>query len=256
MSTLTATREKAHIQTIDIPPEDARQSPELQEKITYPDSDGKPMADNTKQFEWIVTIKEGLELLFADDPNVFMAGDLLWYQVKGDNKTRVAPDVLVAFGRPKGHRGSYRTWEEDDIVPQVVFEILSPGNIRKEMEEKLRFYDRYGVEEYYLYDPDDIELKGWIRSGIRLKAIAEMQSWKSPRLGIRFEIVENDLHLFRPDGEEIRPPVEIGKDRQVVRQRAANAEQRAANAEQHAAAAEQRAEQLAAQLRESGLKVD
>ena len=24
--------------------------------IIYPDSDGKPMADNTKQFRWIVTL--------------------------------------------------------------------------------------------------------------------------------------------------------------------------------------------------------
>ena len=75
---------------------------------------------------------------------------MLWYPVKGDPKTRVAPDVLVAFGRPKGDRGSYRTWEEENVAPQVVFEILSPGNTTAEMAEKLRFYERYGVEEYYL----------------------------------------------------------------------------------------------------------
>ena len=46
-------------------------------EIIYPDSDGKPMADNTKQFRWIVTIKENLECLFADNDNVFIAGDLL-----------------------------------------------------------------------------------------------------------------------------------------------------------------------------------
>ncbi len=250
MSTLTATREKAPIQTIDIPSEDARQSPELQkEDIIYPDSDGKPMADTTKQFEWIVTIKEGLELLFADDPNVFIAGDLLWYPLKGDNKTRSAPDVLVAFGRPKGHRGSYRTWDEDNIVPQVVFEILSPGNSPKEMANKLKFYDRYDVEEYYLYDPDGVELSGWIRCGTTLEPIEEMQGWRSPRLRIRFEIFSDNLHLFRPDGEEILPPLEIGKDRQLARQEAAAAEQRAA-------AAEQQAEKLAAKLRELGIEVD
>ena len=33
----------------------------------YPDSDGQPMADNTKQFRWIVVIKENLERLFASD---------------------------------------------------------------------------------------------------------------------------------------------------------------------------------------------
>ncbi|NES97463.1 MAG: Uma2 family endonuclease, partial [Desertifilum sp. SIO1I2] len=52
-------------------------------EVIYPDSDGQPMSDNTKQFRWIVTIKENLEILFANDPNVFIAGDLLWYPVQG-----------------------------------------------------------------------------------------------------------------------------------------------------------------------------
>ena len=59
--------------------------------IDYPDSDGEPMSDNTLQFKWIVTIKEGLDNVFRDDPDVFVAGDLLWYPVEGDPKTRTAP---------------------------------------------------------------------------------------------------------------------------------------------------------------------
>jgi hypothetical protein len=39
------------------------------------------MAENTEQYEWLVKIKENLEILFADDPDVFVAGDLLWYPV-------------------------------------------------------------------------------------------------------------------------------------------------------------------------------
>jgi Uma2 family endonuclease len=50
-------------------------------EIIYPDCDGQPMSDNTKQFRWIVTIKENIELLFAQDPNVFIAGDLFWYPI-------------------------------------------------------------------------------------------------------------------------------------------------------------------------------
>lgn len=196
------------------------EGPKERRDIVYPDSDGKPMADNTKQFGWIVKIKEGLELLFADIPDVFVAGDLLWYPVEGDNRTRAAPDVMVAFGRPKGYRGSYRTWEENNVVPQVVFEILSPGNTPKEMRAKFGFYERYGVEEYYLYDPDDIELEGWIRSGATLEPIADIQGWISPRLLIRFELREDDLHIFRPDGEELLSYVELGKQRQLERQRA------------------------------------
>ena len=37
-------------------------------EVIYPESDGQPMAENTRQFEWIVTIKGGLEVLFRDHP--------------------------------------------------------------------------------------------------------------------------------------------------------------------------------------------
>jgi Uma2 family endonuclease len=84
---------------------------------------------------------------------------------------------MVVFGRPKGDRGSYRQWEEENIAPQVVFEILSPGNRMGEMERKLRFYEQYGVEEYYIYDPDQIDLTGWIRQGGRLEAIEDIEDW-------------------------------------------------------------------------------
>jgi len=72
----------------------------------YPESDGQPMADNTVQWNYNALIKQGLERLYKDNPQVFVAGDLLWYSVEGDNKTRAAPDALVVYGRPKGDRGS------------------------------------------------------------------------------------------------------------------------------------------------------
>jgi len=59
-------------------------------EIIYPESDGQPMSDNTKQYLWMVLIKEALEWLFQSDPNVFVAGNLLWYPVEGRNKIRNA----------------------------------------------------------------------------------------------------------------------------------------------------------------------
>ena len=170
--------------------------------IHYPESDGKPMADNTKQFHWITVIKQNLDWLFAQDSQVFIAGDLLWYPVEGRPTIVTAPDVLIVFGRPKGDRGSYKQWEENNIAPQVVFEILSPSNSKVEMEKKLIFYDHYGVDEYYIYDPDRYRLEGWLRSeeGI-LNNISVMNNWLSPRLGIRFEQSDQDLKLYRPDGQ-------------------------------------------------------
>lgn len=192
--------------------------------IIYPESDGQPMADNTKQFRWIVTIKENLELLFAKDSNVFVAGDLLWYPVEGDNKTRQAPDTMVVFGRPKGDRGSYKQWEENNIAPQVVFEILSPGNRLKAMAQKLKFYERYGVEEYYVYEPDDVELIGWVRSGNQLELIDEINGWISPRSGVKFQITTNNLEIFTPSGERFLTFVELGQLKKQEKQRADEAE--------------------------------
>jgi Uma2 family endonuclease len=224
--------------------------------IHYPESDGKPMADNTKQFHWITVIKQNLDWLFAQDSQVFIAGDLFWYPVEGHPEIVTAPDVLVVFGRLKGDRGSYKQWEEDNIAPQVVFEILSPSNSKTEMEKKLIFYDRYGVDEYYIYDPDRDRLEGWLRSenGI-LNNIPVMQNWISPGLGIRFEQLE-ELKLYRPDGTPFHSFNEVNvllmeeqqrtesqrQQAKIERQRANSERQRAESERQQAKMERQRAE--------------
>jgi Uma2 family endonuclease len=170
-------------------------------QIIYPDSDGQPMSDNTRQFRWITVIKSNLDWLFQDEELVFVAGDLLWYPVEGNPKYRVAPDAMVVFGRPKGDRGSYKQWEEDNIAPQVVFEILSPGNTEGEMERKLQIYARCEVEEYYVYDPDRYILKGYQRGeDLFLDRIEVMDAWTSPRLGISFDLSGEELQITHPDG--------------------------------------------------------
>jgi len=201
---------------------------ELYNGIIYPESDGLPMADNTRQFDWIMTIKGNLDILYEADPNVFVAGDLLWYPVEGHPEIRQAPDAMVVFGRPKGHRGSYLQFREDNVTPQVVFEILSPGNTPAEMTRKRAFYDRHGVEEYYIYDPGAETLEGWRRSAEHLTPISEMQGWISPRLGIRFVPGAAGLQIYQPDGTRFLTFVELDDRRQQEQLRAIFAEERAA----------------------------
>ena len=222
--------------------------------IDYPDSDGQPMSDNTLQFQWIVTLQGNLDALFQNDRNVFVAGDLLWYPVLGHPEIRAAPDALVAFGRPKGYRGSYRQWQEGGIAPQVVFEVLSPGNRPEEMEHKFQFYDTYGVEEYYLYDPDGVVLSGWQRVGPGLQSIAVMHNWVSPRLKVRFDMAGPELVIYDPQGQRFLTFLEVyaqwkaageqaERDRKQARQarrQAAKAEQRAKDEQQQRQKAEQR----------------
>ncbi|NBC46713.1 MAG: Uma2 family endonuclease [Gammaproteobacteria bacterium] len=255
----------------------------------YPESDGQPMADNTEQYQWLVKIKENLEILFADEPDVFVAGDLLWYPVPDRRETGpIAPDVFVVFGRPKGRRGSYRQWEEDDIAPQVVFEILSPSNSAAEMSSKLDFYDRYGVEEYYVYDPDRHSLSIWMRqagdqstsaveqtstvesthepasgsqdSRPRLTRQSHIHGWTSPLLGVRFALTPETLLLYYPNGQPFLTSVELARRAEEAATRAEQesmrAEQAAMRAEQEAMRADAehtRAERLAERLRALGV---
>jgi Uma2 family endonuclease len=224
--------------------------------IHYPESDGQPMAENTRQFRWIVIIKENLEALFQERDDVFVAGDLLWYPVEGHPEMCRAPDAMVVVGRPKGDRGSYRQWEEAGIAPQVVFEVQSPSNTFRELLDKLEFYERYGVEEYYLYDPEPErnELAGFQRQGQQLHPIDTLHGWVSPRLGIRFDTGGEELRIFAPDGQPFVGFSDLKRQREQAEQRATQAEQEREQAEQRATQAEQRAAQLAARLRAMGIE--
>ena len=181
----------------------------------YPSRDGKPMADNIRQFDWIVALQGGINALLRDEPNVLVAGDCLWYPVEGNAKIRVAPDTMVIFGRPKGYRGSYIQHREGGISPQVVFEVLSPENGAGEMKRKLAFYETYGVEEYYILDPDHARHKGYLReSSGRLVPLADLFGWTSPRLGIRFEMtsqMKEVLRIVRPDGGLLEQYIDLAR---------------------------------------------
>jgi len=212
-------------------------------EIVYPSSDGKPMADNTKQFNWITLIKENLEALFADQPMVFVAGDLFWYPVEGNPKIVAAPDVMVVLGALKGDRKSYRQWREQNMAPQVVFEILSDANTPDEMLAKTNFYSLYGAKEYYVIDPDRQRLEAYTRENNTLQRVEPLElPYTSRLLGIRFVREEGELVIYHPTGEKFE---NFAKMRQQARQ-----ERLRADTEQA------RAEALAAKLRQMGINPD
>jgi Uma2 family endonuclease len=239
--------------------------------IHYPDDDGLPMSDNSWQFNAILLLYSNFDVQYRDDPQVFVAGNHLIYPVEGDNKTRQAPDVYVAFGRPKRERGSYKVWEEGGIFPQVVFEVWSPHNRQQQMEDKRDFYEKYGAEEYYVIYPEfPSHVDGWRCEGGKLVRIADLAGWVSPRLGIRFVIEAGELTVFGPDGRPFRSPAELVAERDAAERAAAEAGRAAAEAGRAAAeagraaaeaaterdAAERRAANLAAKLRELGIDPD
>ncbi|MBP0025995.1 MAG: Uma2 family endonuclease [Roseofilum sp. SBFL] len=230
----------------------------------YPESDGFPMADNTIQFRLITTLVGGLSALFQEREDVFVAGDLLWYPKKAGTLTVAeenlpfsqAPDIMVVLGVEKKDRGSYRQWEEGNIVPQVAFEIISPSNSKGEMDDKFQFYDYYGVEEYYVYNPKKNQLQGWLRSGGRLTEIAQMEGWRSPLLQVSFSTSEQTLQLFTPSGEAFGTYEDVVQERDRQQQRADGAELERDRATERAESAESDLQQLREKLRQLNIDPD
>lgn len=194
----------------------------------YPDSDGRPMSENTLQFEWITLIKQGLELFFEKRLDVFVAGDLLWYPVKGNNKIVQGPDVMVAMGRPKGYRGSYQQFNEEGIAPQVVFEIVSPGNRTPEMVRKYDFYETYGVLEYYVYDPHKHTLEVYVRNSPEdywVDIIVQgFTNWRSAILGLEMSWIDREFTLYQANGSPFLSYQELADRWRLAEQKATDAE--------------------------------
>lgn len=98
-----------------------------------------------------------LELIWADRQDWFFGVDMAVYHTTGDSpKIPVVPDGFLSVGverRKQGKsRSSYATWEENNVVPILVLEIVSqtPGH---EYDEKLKIYAQLGVLYYIVYNP-------------------------------------------------------------------------------------------------------
>jgi Uma2 family endonuclease len=125
---------------------------EQDEENFYPWSDGKPMAESDLHLEEMVYLITALKSRYQDVPDVYVAGNLLLYYVRGDRKAAVAPDVFVVKGVPKRKRKSFLLWKEGR-GPCFVIEVTSESTRSEDLEKKRKRYEQLGVEEYFLHDP-------------------------------------------------------------------------------------------------------
>ena len=123
----------------------------LQHDIDYPESDGKPLGESDVHRNEIVDLIHALDTRYEDRPDVYVAGDLFLYYVRGQRSAVVCPDVFLVQGVAKGLRRTYKLWEEGR-VPSLVIEVTSKSS-RQEDVDKKALYARLGVEEYFLFDP-------------------------------------------------------------------------------------------------------
>lgn len=86
----------------------------------------------------------------------FAPYDIYLPQINGQGQTVVQPDICVICDTTKikkhGCVGS----------PDLVVEILSPGNSRREMKDKYEIYQEAGVKEYWVVFPSEEVLQSYV----------------------------------------------------------------------------------------------
>ena len=80
-----------------------------------------------------------------------------------------------------------------------------------------------------------------------------MNGWVSPLLEIRFQLTENTLEIYRPDGRKFLTPVELDRLTEQERQRAEQEHQQAEEAIAQLQQEQQRYQTLLQQLQKQGI---
>jgi hypothetical protein len=154
--------------------------------------------------------------------------------------------VMVAVGVPDRlltDRSSFFTWEENGVVPSVVFEMASQGTWREHLGDKFWRYEELGVREYFLFDPLAEHLVPPLQ-GFRLNRTAYR------RLLTSDDVLESELGFrMRAEGTMLRLiDSETGEPIPTREERAVAAERKADEAERKAGQEKQRADALQAEL--------
>jgi Uma2 family endonuclease len=211
---------------------------QLDEEEMYPSSDGKPMGETDFHVRLIAGTIELLSRYFSDRDDVYVAGNNFVYYEEGSRTACVSPDTYVVFGVDPHLRNSFKTWQEGDHTPDVVFEFTSKKTRREDTHTKRPLYEqRLRVPEYFQFDPtaDYLRppLQGMRLIGDEYKPI-ELVGGRlhSEQLGIEMAANGSSLDFYRADtGEKLLTPTELARDADDERRRADFAERRAHDAE-------------------------
>ena len=239
-----------------------------------PDSDDTPV-DNELQILIPILLRAILALLWAERMDWFLGINMgVYYE---PDKAAIVPDSFLSLGveryKASGKlRLSYVLWQENNIVPQWVLEVVSktPGG---EYDDKMTKYAQIGVIYYVIYNPDywrrdqhdPFEVYRLV-NGVYVRQTGNPVWMPEIELGIGCEVGTHEgctrEWLYWYDQQGIRFPAPANVIEQE-RQRAELAEQRAEQERQRAQQAESQLEQerqlreeLLNKLRERGINLD
>lgn len=237
----------------------ATRSAALNEHVEYPSSDGKPMAETYTHMMQMVDLIIALRYHFVHRGHrrVLVGGNQFIYYTAGQPSDNVSPDVYVLFDTDTVDPDILQTWVEGKF-PDVVFEITSPSTYREDRDVKRALYAHLGVQEYYIYDPEQ-RVRTWFtayrRHGNSLEPVPLEAGGGivSPLLGVElrpvampatpYRAAHTWLRVIDPQtGEMIAWTEEEHQQLQEAMQARLVAEIRAQSEEQARLAAEERAQ--------------
>ena len=125
----------------------------VRENVHYPDSDGHFLPDNPLQAHAVMNVRFALRHHFDQVNNVVLEGDMFMYYEEGNPAASIAPDVYVVLDHDLGDRPVYKFWEEGK-PPDFALEVISPSSKIRNSKEKRALYQRLGIGEYFLFQPD------------------------------------------------------------------------------------------------------
>jgi Uma2 family endonuclease len=162
------------------------------------------MAETDVHRQIMVDLIETLQDRYANDPDVYVSGNLLLFYQEGDRRKHVSPDVFMVRGVPKlPPRDNYLVWAEGKS-PDMVIEITSKTTRREDENKKRVLYrDVLKVPEYFQFDPTQDYLKPPFQGhrlvgGEYLPIEPVADRLPSAVLGLHLERDGTDLRLFDP----------------------------------------------------------
>ncbi|WP_353932322.1 Uma2 family endonuclease [Okeanomitos corallinicola TIOX110] len=213
---------------------------ELPRDVIFPDKklpNEQPQLENISHLRQIILLLQCLELWWGDRNDFYAAGNLtINYSNRQPKPEKFpAPDFFVVRNVERKPRQSWVVWQEDGKYPHIIIELTTDKSSAIDQEFKKQIYqDTFRTPEYFLLDPNNLELTGFILvGGIYQPIEANSHGWLwSQQLNLYLGIHEHQLRYFTDEGLIILTPEEFAKQEK------------------------QKSERFAAKLRELGIDPD
>ena len=181
--------------------------------IEYPCEDGEPMGETGVHAYGAMNLYIGAYSFLRERQrsDVYLAVNQFVYFVEGQPKICAVPDFFAARGVDLDPpRDTYKTWVEGAPITLVV-ELTSRSTAAEDHGRKRALYEKYGVEEYFIFDPrvdpwvpgdppprrkgrPRPQLEGFVRRGGVLVPVEAGE--RHGRLSLTSEVLGLELHAF------------------------------------------------------------